>query len=314
MMADGVAEAPPGNPETAPGGSEFARAVRRAPRVIVAGVVLLLILLPSYLAPWVAPHEPFTVGSFNLMDSELPPAFLERGDPRFWLGTDAQGRDVLSGILYGTRLSVSIGLGAVLISALIGCTLGLVAGYVGGLVDALVMRVADVILSFPTILIALLVSGIARGMMPAARYLELAPLVLVLAIAINEWVQYARTVRGSAMVEAKRDYVRAARVMGLPAHTIMRRHILPNILSPILVIGTINLALAILTEATLSFLGVGLPPTSPSLGTLIRIGNEYLFSGIWWVVVFPSLTLVTLVLCMNVIGDFLRDYLNPKLR
>ncbi len=290
-------------------------AARRLPRrVIVAGTVGVALIVAALFAPVLAPQNPFDVASFSLIDSELPPAFLDGGDPRFWLGTDTQGRDLLSALLYGTRLSLVVGGAAVLLSMLIGVSMGLISGYFGGWLDALVMRMADVVLSFPTILIALLINGVARGLIPTAAQAQLAPLVLIVSIALNEWVQYARTVRGSVMAEKSRDYIKSARVIGLRPGRIVLRHILPNILSPILVIATINLALAVLTEATLSFLGVGMPPTQPSLGTLIRIGNEFLFSGIWWVVVFPSLTLVTLVLTVNIVGDWLRDWFNPKLR
>jgi peptide/nickel transport system permease protein len=283
-------------------------------RVIVAFIVAATLILSALCAPLLAPQNPFDIASFDLLDSELPPAFMAGSDPRFFLGTDTQGRDVLSSILYGTRLSLAVGAAAVLLSMLIGVSVGLISGYFGGWLDAVLMRVADVILSFPTILIALLINGIMRGLIPQGSMEQLAPLILIVSIAINEWVQYARTVRGSTMVEKSRDYVKAARITGLYPRTIIVRHILPNVLSPILVISTINLALAVLTEATLSFLGVGMPPTQPSLGTLIRIGNEFLFSGIWWVVVFPALTLVLLVLSVNIIGDWLRDLLNPKLR
>jgi peptide/nickel transport system permease protein len=283
-------------------------------RVIVAFIVAATLNQSALCAPLLAPQNPFDIASFDLLDSELPPAFMAGSDPRFFLGTDTQGRDVLSSILYGTRLSLAVGAAAVLLSMLIGVSIGLISGYFGGWLDAVLMRVADVILSFPTILIALLINGIMRGLIPQGSMEQLAPLILIVSIAINEWVQYARTVRGSTMVEKSRDYVKAARITGLYPRTIIVRHILPNVLSPILVISTINLALAVLTEATLSFLGVGMPPTQPSLGTLIRIGNEFLFSGIWWVVVFPALTLVLLVLSVNIIGDWLRDLLNPKLR
>jgi peptide/nickel transport system permease protein len=236
------------------------------------------------------------------------------GDPRFLLGTDNQGRDMLSAILYGARVSLMIGGGAVLLAALIGISLGLVAGYVGGRVDAAIMRMGDVILSFPTILLALLVAGLARALIPEAANPRLAPLVLIAAITIHEWVQYARTVRAATMVESAKDYIKAARVIGFSPARIMFRHILPNVMGPVLVLATINLAGAVLTEATLSFLGVGMPPTYPSLGTLIRIGNEFVFSGIWWIALFPALTLVILVLAVNVLGDWLRDRFNPKLR
>ncbi|MDF1584800.1 ABC transporter permease [Marinimicrococcus flavescens] len=284
------------------------------PRVVIAAAVALLMILTAVLAPLIAPHDPFDMAAISLLDSELPPAFLEGGDARFLLGTDSQGRDVFSAILHGLRISLMVGVVAVLLSMALGVTVGLVSGYFGGFVDSVLMRLADVILSFPTILIALLVNGILRGVLPSTQATATAVLVLVLSIAVNEWVQYARTVRGSTMVEKGKEYVKAARLTGLPPRTILRRHVLPNILSPVLVLATINLALAILTEATLSFLGVGMPPTQPSLGTLINTGNEFLFSGIWWVVVFPALTLVVLVLSVNIVGDWLRDALNPHLR
>ena len=287
----------------------------RAPvSVWLAGGVALLLILAAVVAPWIAPTDPTALGSFNLIDAELPPAFVAGGDPRFLLGTDNQGRDLLSAILYGARVSIGIGAGAVLLSATIGVSVGLVSGYLGGWVDAALMRLADVILSFPTILIALLVAGIARAVFPAAADVAWAPVILIAAIGVNEWVQYARTVRAATMVEAARDYVRAVRVIGLPTSAILGRHILPNVMGPVLVIATINLAGAVLTEATLSFLGVGMPPTYPSLGTLIRIGNDFVFSGIWWIALFPALTLVVLVLSVNLVGDWLRDRFNPKLR
>lgn len=282
--------------------------------VIVAAVLALILVACALLASWIAPYDPTDLSSFELMNAELPPAFTADGDSRFLLGTDNQGRDLLSAMLYGARVSITIGGGAVLLAATLGVTLGLLAGYFGGRVDALIMRIADVILSFPTILLALLVSGIARALIPGAATAEWAPIILICAIAIHEWVQYARTVRAATMVETAKDYVRAAKVIGLPSRRIMLRHILPNVMSPVLVISTINLAAAVLTEATLSFLGVGMPPTYPSLGTLIRIGNEYVFSGIWWIALFPALALVILVLAVNIVGDWLRDRFNPKLR
>ncbi len=286
----------------------------RAPlSVLLSGAVASALILAALLAPWLSPSDPTALGSFNLIDAELPPAWVEGGDPRFPLGTDNQGRDLLSAILYGARVSIGIGIGAVLLSASIGVTLGLISGYLGGWVDAALMRLADVILSFPTILIALLVAGVARAVFPAATDVAWAPVILIAAIGINEWVQYARTVRAATMVEAARDYVRAVRVIGLPTRTVLGRHVLPNVMGPVLVIATINLAGAVLTEATLSFLGVGMPPTYPSLGTLIRIGNDFVFSGVWWIALFPALTLVVLVLSVNVVGDWLRDRFNPKL-
>ena len=290
-------------------------AIRRLPpvSVMIAGLVLAIMLILVVFAPMIAPMDPRDVSSYSLIDMEIPPAFMEGGDPRFLLGTDNQGRDLVSVILFGLRISVVIGLGAVLFAAALGVILGLVAGFFGGFVDSVVMRIADVLVSFPTILVALLISGIARAQLSADTMLTWAPLVLIFSIAVNEWVQYARTVRASTMVEVARDYVRAAKVIGLPSGRIMGRHILPNVMSSVMVIATINLAGAILTEATLSFLGAGMPPTYPSLGTLIRIGNQFLFSGLWWIAVMPAAVLVVLVLAVNIIGDYLRDRFNPKL-
>jgi peptide/nickel transport system permease protein len=291
------------------------KTLRKVPAsVLVAACVVVLILLAALCAPLIAPTNPLDLASFNLADAELPPAWAEGGDSRFLLGSDNQGRDMLSAIMYGARVSILIGGGAVLVAASLGVALGLVAGFVGGRLDAFIMRVGDVILSFPTILLALLVAGIARALIPDASGPKLAPFILIGAIAIHEWVQYARTVRAATMVEAQKDYVKAVRVIGLPSRRIMFGHILPNVMSPVLVIATINLAAAVLTEATLSFLGVGMPPTYPSLGTLIRIGNEFVFSGIWWIALFPAVALVILVLAVNVVGDWLRDRFNPKLR
>jgi peptide/nickel transport system permease protein len=289
--------------------------VTRIPNsVAIAGAVAAALIATALLAPWIAPADPTDIASYNLVDSELPPSFVAGGEARYLLGTDNQGRDLLSAILYGARVSILIGGGAVALAALLGVTLGLVAGYFGGWLDAAIMRVGDVILSLPTILLALLVSGLARALIPDAASASWAPFILIGAIAIHEWVQYARTVRAATMVEAQREYVRAAKVIGLPNLRILGRHILPNVMSSVLVIATINLAGAILTEATLSFLGVGMPPTYPSLGTLIRIGNEFVFSGIWWIAFFPALTLVVGVLAVNIVGDWLRDRFNPKLR
>ena len=289
--------------------------MRRLPpvSVMIAGLVLAIMLVLVVFAPLIAPMDPRDVSSYSLIDMEIPPAFMEGGDPRFLLGTDNQGRDLVSVILFGLMISVVIGLGAVLFAAALGVILGLVAGFFGGIVDGIVMRIADVLVSFPTILVALLISGIARAQLSADAMLTWAPLVLIFSIAVNEWVQYARTVRASTMVEVARDYVRAAKVIGLPSGRIMGRHILPNVMSSVMVIATINLAGAILTEATLSFLGAGMPPTYPSLGTLIRIGNQFLFSGLWWIAVMPAAVLVILVLAVNIIGDYLRDRFNPKL-
>jgi peptide/nickel transport system permease protein len=294
--------------------SDIAYSFTRSPVAMGAAALTLLIMLAALLAPWIAPHDPFDLTTFNLLDSELPPVWMEGGDARFLLGTDSQGRDLLSLILYGARISLLVGFSSIVFAMALGVTLGLLSGYYGGPLDAFLMRLADVQLSFPAILIALLVDGLASAFVPEHAREGSAIYVLIFAIGISKWVIFARTVRGSAMVEKRNDYVSAARIMGQPSAFIMFRHVLPNCLGPVLVIATINLALAVLTEATLSFLGVGLPPTSPSLGTLIRIGNDFLFSGLWWITIFPGATLVLLVLAVNLLGDWLRDALNPKLR
>lgn len=281
--------------------------------VMVSMAVFACMLLAALFAPMIAPFDPLDIAGFDLMSAQLPPAFVEGGDPRYLLGTDDQGRDLLSAILYGMRISMMVAFGAVAVGAFAGVVCGLLAGFLGGWVSALIMRICDVILSFPTILLALLVSGIARAVTPGAATVQGTFIILVVAIAIHEWVQYARTVRAATMVEAEKDYARAARVLGFPPLRIMMRHILPNVTSPVMVIATINLAAAVLTEATLSFLGVGMPPNYPSLGTLIRIGNDYVFSGVWWIAIFPAVVLVILVLAVNIIGDWLRDRLNPRL-
>jgi peptide/nickel transport system permease protein len=294
--------------------SDLVYSFKKSRVTVIATIVTLIIILSSLMAPWIAPHDPFNVATLSLLDSELPPAWAEGGDSRFLLGTDNQGRDVFSAILYGSRISLAVGFISVALAMTFGIVFGLLSGYFGGIVDAVFMRIADVMLSFPTILVALLVSGIVRGVLPREMHENAALVVLIFAIAVTTWVQYARTVRGSTMVERGREYVMAARLVGRNPFAIIFRHIFPNVLGPVLVIATINLAMAILIEATLSFLGVGMPPTNPSLGTLIRVGNEFLFSGVWWVVIFPSLTLVVLVLAVNLLGDWLRDALNPKLR
>ena len=281
---------------------------------VAAGIVTIILFLAALLAPWIAPTDPFNPATNYLSDSLDPPSFVAGGDSRFLLGTDDQGRDLMSAILYGLRVSLAIGLCSVALGAAIGVSLGLIAGYAGGWTDSAIMRVADVQLTFPAILIALLLDGVAHALLKPANRDESAFAVLVLSIGLSFWVQYARTVRASTMVEKNRDYVLAARLIGLSHTRILFSHILPNVMGPVLVIATINLALAIITEATLSFLGVGLPPTQPSLGTLIRIGQNYLFSGEWWIVTFPSLTLVALVLAVNLLGDWLRDALNPRLK
>jgi peptide/nickel transport system permease protein len=286
----------------------------RSKVTVAAALITLVIALAAIFAPWIAPHDPFDLRQLNLLESHLPPAWTPDGDPRFLLGTDDQGRDVLSAILYGSRISLSVGLMSVALAAACGVALGLVAGYAGGALDSLIMRAADVQLTFPAILIALLIDGTMRALSGAARNGETVFWVLVLSIGLSSWVQYARTVRGSTLVEKNKDYVLAARLIGLSPMVILFRHVLPNVTGPVLVIATINLGLAIILEATLSFLGVGLPPTQPSLGTLISIGNKFLFAGEWWIAVFPGITLAGLVLAVNLLGDWLRDALNPKLR
>ncbi len=286
---------------------------RSSPMAIGAAVVAALCIFSALFAPWVAPHNPFDLATLELSDARLPPAWEAEGSAKYLLGTDDQGRDILSAIMYGARISMLVGLASVVLSVIVGVALGLLSGFVGGKIDAFIMRVCDVMLSFPSILIALLIDGVGRAMFPNAHD-TLAFAVLVLAIALPGWVQYARTVRGSTLVERNKEYVQAARVVGVAPLRIMRKHVLPNVMGPVLVLATIQVATAILTEATLSFLGVGVPPTQPSLGTLIRIGNDFLFSGEWWITIFPGLMLVLIALSVNLLGDWLRDALNPRLQ
>jgi peptide/nickel transport system permease protein len=295
--------------------SDIAWSFRHSPVAIVATVVALIIIMGAVLAPWVAPFNPFDSASLNLMDGFTPPGVPNQFTGNTYLmGTDNQGRDIFSTILYGARISLFVGFAAVVFSMVLGIGLGLLAGWRGGWVDSLLMRIADVQLSFPSILIALLIFGVARGFIPPTMREEVAIWVLIVSIGLSDWVQYARVVRGAAMVEKSKEYVQAARVIGVHPTRIVLRHILPNVMGPVLVIATIGLALAIIAEATLSFLGVGVPPTQPSLGTLIRIGQQYLFSGEWWIILFPSIALLLLALSVNLLGDWLRDALNPRLR
>jgi peptide/nickel transport system permease protein len=280
---------------------------------MVAAAIALVCAICAVFAQWVAPHNPFDLATLDLGDARLPPAWVEGGKASFVLGTDDQGRDILSALIYGSRISLAVGLASVLLSVLVGVTLGLLAGFRGGWLDAFLMRLCDVMLSFPAILVALLIAGVGRALFPNAHE-SLAFGVLIVSISLTGWVQYARTVRGSTLVERNKEYVQAARVTGVAPLRIMRRHVLPNVLGPVLVLATIQVATAIITEATLSFLGVGVPPTSPSLGTLIRVGNDFLFSGEWWITVFPGLMLVIIALSVNLLGDWLRDALNPRLR
>jgi peptide/nickel transport system permease protein len=280
-----------------------------------AAAVFAVLLIGAFGAELIAPHNPMDVATLELNEARLPPAWQDSGTSKYLLGTDDQGRDLLSALMYGTRISILVGLAAVGFALVLGVTLGLIAGYAGGVVDAAIMRVCDVMLSFPSILVALLVDGILHAVIPRdASNTGQAFFVVVLAIGLTLWVKYARTVRSSVMVEKNKEYVQAARVMGANTFTILFKHIFPNVLSPITVLATLHIAQAIITEATLSYLGVGVPPTSPSLGTLIRIGNEYLFSGEWWITVWPGLVLVLLVLSANLLGDWLRDALNPRLQ
>ena len=293
--------------------SDVGYSFRQSPMAIGAALVAFICVFCAVFAGWVAPHNPFDLATLELGDARLPPAWSRDGSSKYLLGTDDQGRDILSALMYGARISLAVGFASVLLSVVIGVALGLLAGFVGGWIDAALMRLCDVMLSFPAILVALLIAGVGRAIFPKAPD-SLALGVLIVSITLTGWVQYARTVRGSTMVERNKEYVQAARVTGVAPLRIMRLHVLPNVLGPVLVLATIQVATAIITEATLSFLGVGAPPTSPSLGTLIRIGNDYLFSGEWWITVFPGLMLIIIALSVNLLGDWLRDALNPRLR
>ena len=296
--------------------SDIGYSFRTSPVAVGAALIAFVCIFCAVFANWVAPHEPFNLATLELGDAFLPPRWVEGGSSKYLLGTDDQGRDILSALMYGARISLLVGLASVVVSVLIGVSLGLLAGFAGGRVDAFIMRVCDVILSFPAILVALLIAGVGRALFPNAAELVVF-VVLILSISLaggGGWVQYARTVRGSTLVERNREYVQAARVTGVAPFRIMRRHVLPNILGPVMVLATIQVATAIITEATLSFLGVGVPPNSPSLGTLIQVGNKFLFSGNWWITVFPGAMLVLIALSVNLLGDWLRDALNPRLR
>ena len=284
------------------------------PAAWLSAAVLVVLVAAALFAPWLSSVNPFDLGSLDVTDAHLPPAWIEEGDARFWLGTDDQGRDLWSAILYGLRLSLSISLVSVALSIVIGVGLGVTAGFVGGWGDTVLMRVCDVMLSFPAILVALLVDGILRSVFPGAAHESVAYFVLIFAITLSGWVPYARTVRGLTLVEKGKEFVMAAELIGEKQLTVMRRHILPNVLGPVFVLAAVNVATAVMTEATLSFLGVGVPPTTPSLGTLIRIGNDYLFAGEWWICIFPGIVLIAVVLAVNLLGDWLRDAVNPGLQ
>ena len=293
--------------------SDIGYSFRNSPVAIAAAIVGAICLFCALFAPWIAPHNPYDLSTLELSDARLPPAWSPEGSSKYLLGTDEQGRDIVSTLMYGARISLVVGVASVLLSMLVGVTLGLIAGFRGGWVDAFLMRLCDVMLSFPAILVALLIAGVGRALFPDA-HTTVAFGVLILAISLTKWVDYARTVRGSTLVERNKEYVQAARVTGVSPLRIMGKHVLPNVLGPVFVISTIQVATAIITEATLSFLGVGVPPTSPSLGTLISNGNQFLFSGEWWMTVFPGITLVLIALSVNLLGDWLRDALNPRLR
>lgn len=293
--------------------SDVGHSFRSSPVAMLAAAIAFVCIFCSVFAGWVSPHNPFDLAALELGDARLPPAWEAEGTRKYLLGTDDQGRDILSALIYGARISLVVGLVSVMLSVIVGVLFGLLAGFWGGWLDAFLMRVCDVMLSFPPILVALLIAGVGRALFPNAHD-SVAFGVLIISISLTGWVQYARTVRGSTLVERNKEYVQAARVTGVSPWRIMVRHVLPNVMGPVLVLATIQVATAIITEATLSFLGVGVPPTSPSLGTLIRVGNDYLFSGEWWITVFPGAMLVLIALSVNLLGDWLRDALNPRLR
>ena len=284
------------------------------PGAMIAATITLIAITATFAAPLIAPYNPFDPAQISLWDGKLPPAWTDGGSSAYLLGTDNQGRDMLSTILYGGRISILVGIAAVFLGMLLGVTLGVISGYFGGLTDTIIMRIADVQLTIPGILVAILINGIGRAALPLELREEFAIYVVIVAIGLTDWPQFARVARGATLVEAEKEYVQAAKLIGLPKFTIILRHILPNTLRPVLVIATIGLALAIIAEATLSFLGQGIPPTTPSLGTLIRVGNEFLFSGLWWITFFPAIALIILVFSVNLLGDWMRDALNPKLR
>lgn len=294
--------------------SDFWYELLNSPVTVISAIIIGLIVIGCTFAPIFAPHTPFDPSTISIMDNNLPPVWQEMSDPRFLLGTDLQGRDVLSAMLYGGRISLIVGLGAVALSVVIGMAVGLLAGYFGGWTDAILMRIAEIQFAFPPILIALLFNGILKASLPADVFASAAVPIMVLAIGLAGWVQFARIVRASVMVQRQQDYVTSCEAIGLPTLTIILRHITPNILGPVLVLAMLQIAVAIVTEATLSFLGLGTPLTEPSLGALIQIGSQYLFSGIWWVVIFPGTMLLVMVIAFNLVADWVRDYLNPRLR
>lgn len=294
--------------------SDFWYELLNSPVTVISAIIIVLMIIGCTFAPIFAPHTPFDPATISIMDNNMPPAWADGADPRFLLGTDLQGRDVLSAMLYGGRISLLVGIGAVALSVVIGMAVGLLAGYFGGMTDAVLMRVAEIQFAFPPILIALLFNGILKASLPADVFAQAAVPIMILAIGLAGWVQFARIVRASTLVQRNQDYVTACHAVGLPTLTIILRHITPNILGPVLVLAMLQIAVAIVTEATLSFLGLGTPLTEPSLGALIQIGSQYLFSGIWWVVIFPGIMLLVMVVAFNLVADWVRDYLNPRLR
>lgn len=294
--------------------SDFWFELLSSPVTVMSALIIIVLVIACTFAPWIAPHTPFDPSTISILDNNLPPSWQDRSDPRFILGTDMQGRDVLSAMLYGGRISLLVGLGAVALSTLIGLTVGLLAGYFGGMTDTVLMRIAEVQFAFPPILIALLLNGILKTALPADVFATAAVPIMILAIGLAGWVQFARIVRASTLVQRNQDYVTACDAIGLPTYTIILRHIMPNVLGPVLVLAMLQIAVAIVTEATLSFLGLGTPLTKPSLGALIQAGSQFLFSGIWWVVIFPGVMLLVMVIAFNLVADWVRDYLNPRLR
>ncbi|MDL2285188.1 ABC transporter permease [Desulfovibrio sp. OttesenSCG-928-F07] len=293
--------------------SEFFYNFRRDPVAIGSGIIVLILLIASFFAPLLVSQNPYDGANFSILDELKPPMWSEDGDSQFPLGTDNQGRDMLSALMYGMRTSLLIGLGAVALQCSLGVIFGLLAGYKGGKIDTFIMRVADVELSFSSYMIAILLGAIFQMMFGVANYETIALPFLIIVIGLAEWPQYARTVRASVLAEKNKEYVEAARIIGLRDRRIMFRHILPNTLTPVLVISTVQVANAIMSEAALSFLGLGMPPTQPSLGSLIKYGFDYVLSGQWWITFFPGIVLVVLILAINLLGDWMRDYLNPKL-
>jgi len=293
--------------------SYFLYSFKRDKVAIASFIILAILLILALTAPWIAPVNPYDARNLDIMDSEIPPMWSEGGESRFILGTDNMGRDMLSTMLYGLRTSILIAVGAVCLQAGLGILVGLTAGYIGGKTDAVLMRIADIQFSFPYLMLAIFISAIFQAVYGIGSYERLAVPLLIVIIGLAEWPMYARTIRASVMGEVNKEYVEAARVIGLSRPTIMIRHVLPNSLTSLMVISTIQFANAVMSEAALSFLGFGMPVSKPSLGSLIQAGFDFIFSGSWWITIFPGIWLVLFVLVINLLGDWLRDVLNPKL-